>query len=314
MGCFPSSTSQFYYYQHFPENDLKVSTAPTDNDLLLAMKCFWMCELSYTSKATNPDNAQAEAWRVSQLNISNYEPWHTSLQQNIEVSSNIQVTLTESTTYEKDDIGGGAHMYIGTINNLSPDKHDPTAIICFRGTASHSDMLADQLSYTTGSLTTSSGISLATAGTGYLTHFNGLCALRKDGKSFIEKAVELARSLSSNKPQIVITGHSLGAALATLCAVCMRKEYPDIDVQLVTFGSPRVFHIDSLNDIAPYLPSHLRFANDGDLVSILGNQDGANLEHTGTSLYCPAPSQEWIKITTGTMTTLLVYYHRLLTY
>ena len=67
--------------------------------------------------------------------------------------------------------------------------------------------------------------------------------------------MELARSLSSNKPQILITGHSLGAAVATLCAVCMRKEYLDIDVQLVTFGSPRVLHMDSLHGIAPHLPT-----------------------------------------------------------
>ena len=39
---------------------------------------------------------------------------------------------------------------------------------------------------------------------------------------------------------IIFSGHSLGGALATLAAVQFSKQYPDIIISCVTFGSPRV--------------------------------------------------------------------------
>ncbi len=40
--------------------------------------------------------------------------------------------------------------------------------------------------------------------------------------------------------RVICTGHSLGGALATLCAPWCAIEYPKADVRCVTFGSPRV--------------------------------------------------------------------------
>ena len=40
--------------------------------------------------------------------------------------------------------------------------------------------------------------------------------------------------------RVICTGHSLGGALATLCAPWCAVEYPKADVRCITFGSPRV--------------------------------------------------------------------------
>merc|ERR1712032_1628905 len=41
--------------------------------------------------------------------------------------------------------------------------------------------------------------------------------------------------------ELLVSGHSLGGAMATLCAVDLAVRYPDMKVSLYTYGSPRVF-------------------------------------------------------------------------
>lgn len=40
--------------------------------------------------------------------------------------------------------------------------------------------------------------------------------------------------------KVVVTGHSLGGALATFCALDLKLQHNDTDIQLYTLGSPRV--------------------------------------------------------------------------
>ena len=46
--------------------------------------------------------------------------------------------------------------------------------------------------------------------------------------------------LSDDIEKIRITGHSLGAALAVLCAVDLEYNFPDRDYEVILFGAPRV--------------------------------------------------------------------------
>ena len=41
--------------------------------------------------------------------------------------------------------------------------------------------------------------------------------------------------------ELLITGHSLGGAMANLCALDLAASDPDMKVSLYTYGSPRVF-------------------------------------------------------------------------
>src|SRR5690606_9989838 len=46
--------------------------------------------------------------------------------------------------------------------------------------------------------------------------------------------------MNSKANRIVVTGHSLGGAVATILAVALQMEFPHLDVACYSFGSPRV--------------------------------------------------------------------------
>jgi predicted lipase len=67
--------------------------------------------------------------------------------------------------------------------------------------------------------------------------------------------------------RIVITGHSLGGALATLCAVDLHYNYRgQVDFKCCTFGSPRVFNKEGMKSFNHRLPDTIRVTNRYDLV------------------------------------------------
>lgn len=68
--------------------------------------------------------------------------------------------------------------------------------------------------------------------------------------------------------KVVLTGHSLGGAMATMYAYILQQEYPGVSIQsLVTFGQPRcgdksfVGYLNSLNF------DYKRFVNNGDYIA-----------------------------------------------
>jgi len=74
---------------------------------------------------------------------------------------------------------------------------------------------------------------------------------------------------------IYVTGHSLGAAMATLAAYTLKYSYPSVDVRSITFGSPRVgnlgwmqgfksilpgvFRVVWQKDVVPHIPPHFSY-------------------------------------------------------
>lgn len=90
--------------------------------------------------------------------------------------------------------------------------------------------------------------------------------------------------------QTVATGHSLGGALATLCAAQMKKVAPAESVYLFTYGSPRVgddgfaafvdktfgwkhYRVTHLNDPIPRLPPQWAgFSHPGPEYSVISPQ------------------------------------------
>lgn len=81
--------------------------------------------------------------------------------------------------------------------------------------------------------------------------------------------------LGDNTKKIIITGHSLGAAMATLTSVYMGINYRELDFETYLFGSPKVgnkdfttvqymlcpdtFNIQHGDDIVPLLPYNIFF-------------------------------------------------------
>ncbi len=66
--------------------------------------------------------------------------------------------------------------------------------------------------------------------------------------------------------QIVCTGHSLGGALATLCAVDIKYNLPDKVVSAYTFGSPKVGNAEFVNFYNKLVPQTYRVVNSVDVV------------------------------------------------
>jgi hypothetical protein len=68
--------------------------------------------------------------------------------------------------------------------------------------------------------------------------------------------------------QILVTGHSLGAALATLAAVDLKRQHQTANIQLFTFGSPRVGNRAFVKSVYTLFPlgTIYRIVNAGDIV------------------------------------------------
>lgn len=72
---------------------------------------------------------------------------------------------------------------------------------------------------------------------------------------------------------LTCTGHSLGGALATLCAADVRARYPAISVSLITFGQPRVGNAAWAAAVDELCPHAMRVVHDGDAVALCPTGD-----------------------------------------
>lgn len=80
--------------------------------------------------------------------------------------------------------------------------------------------------------------------------------------------LELPSNLISGK-KIYLTGHSLGGALASLCAFDLRSKFRELDensIESYTFGSPRVGNIGFSLAYNRKIPCTYRFVNNDDIV------------------------------------------------
>lgn len=137
-------------------------------------------------------------------------------------------------------------------------------VIAFRGTSSFSDALRDL----TAKRADWNGLSVHQ---GFLEGWAGReQTADKPGLYGIRQAVQNWLAANSNpEDQVFVTGHSLGGALATLCAVSLSEAGPA--PTLYTFGSPRVggrafawhanrqladrhFRVTHNHDIVPWVP------------------------------------------------------------
>jgi triacylglycerol lipase len=72
--------------------------------------------------------------------------------------------------------------------------------------------------------------------------------------------------MDRNIARTLVTGHSLGAALGTLCALDLTKTQSIATPLLITFASPRVFDIKGANAFMKIIPTTARVFNSEDLV------------------------------------------------
>jgi len=126
-------------------------------------------------------------------------------------------------------------------------------VIAFRGTSSTTDWISDIIA---------SQKRFKYLQEDCLTH-RGFTDIYSSARDEIISALT---QLSPDKT-LYITGHSLGAALATLCAIDVAVNTAYSSPHLLTFGSPRVGDPAFAKAFARYVPSSYRFANLFDIVT-----------------------------------------------
>ncbi|KAG8063371.1 hypothetical protein GUJ93_ZPchr0003g16616 [Zizania palustris] len=81
----------------------------------------------------------------------------------------------------------------------------------------------------------------------------------------IANAVRKARELHGDM-NIIVTGHSMGGALASFCALDLAITHGGDNVFLMTFGQPRVGNAAFASYFAKYVPNTIRMTHEHDIV------------------------------------------------
>ncbi|WP_316503337.1 MULTISPECIES: lipase family protein [Paenibacillus] len=122
-----------------------------------------------------------------------------------------------------------------------------------------------------GTVTTTNWISDALASQKKFRYISDNCFTHRGFTAIYSSArEELLRALGKLPPEkiLYVTGHSLGAALATLCAVDTAANTAFKSPLLYTYGSPRVGDPDFAKACIAYVPNSWRFANTFDVVTL----------------------------------------------
>ncbi|MEW4487318.1 lipase family protein [Thalassoglobus sp. JC818] len=99
---------------------------------------------------------------------------------------------------------------------------------------------------------------------------------------------QLFKELEANRKTLWFTGHSLGGAMATICAGrCHQAKLDPAPMELHTFGSPRVGNKRFVNSVPL---THYRWVNNNDLVTRVPPM-WLGYRHTGKLMYIDSNGQ-----------------------
>lgn len=148
------------------------------------------------------------------------------------------------------------------------DQMKGLIVISFRGTGDLEDAITDADFPTTDKIATFNGevlpVPLVCHG-GFMYRFLDLSAdvIKGINKAFIENKEKVF--------PILVTGHSLGGALATICAFVLGEILPEtINIQLISFEAPRAFTKETMNALLAY-PRTLQIDREGIRIAAKGD-------------------------------------------
>uniref|UniRef100_A0A0E0D0J8 Fungal lipase-type domain-containing protein n=2 Tax=Oryza meridionalis TaxID=40149 RepID=A0A0E0D0J8_9ORYZ len=152
------------------------------------------------------------------------------------------------------DVQNCLQAFVGVDHNLN------AIIVSIRGTQENSvqnwikDMLWKQfdLNYP--------DMPDAKVHTGFYSSYNNTL-LRPAIANAVHKARKLYGDIS-----IIVTGHSMGGALASFCALDLAITHGGNNVYLMTFGQPRVGNTAFASYFAKYVPNTIRVTHEHDIV------------------------------------------------
>ncbi|XP_047314999.1 lipase-like [Impatiens glandulifera] len=108
-------------------------------------------------------------------------------------------------------------------------------------------------------------------------------------RSGVLNAVKRSKRLYGNV-DIMVTGHSMGGAMAAFCALDLRVNHEARNVHVVTFGQPRIGNADFASYYSELVPNTIRITNEHDIVPHLPPYYSHFVEKT----YHHFPREVWL--------------------
>ncbi|XP_022722659.1 lipase-like isoform X2 [Durio zibethinus] len=152
------------------------------------------------------------------------------------------------------DIQNCLQAFVGVAKNLN------AIVIAFRGTQEHSiqnwveDLFWKQLDLNY------PGMPDAMVHHGFYTAYHNT-TIRPGILNSIKEAKEFYGDLD-----IMVTGHSMGGAMASFCALDLSVNHEAKNVQVITFGQPRIGNAAFASYYGKLVPNTIRVTNDHDIV------------------------------------------------
>jgi len=122
---------------------------------------------------------------------------------------------------------------------IAVDHGKQTIVISFRGTMDANDILADLVC---------ESMEWETM----ITHMGFLACAQNKMKQTEEIVV---KAFEDYKYNVVVTGHSLGAAVCTVYGVMLRNKYPAMNVRIFPLACPPCFPLDKARECSEYVTS-----------------------------------------------------------
>ncbi|MGA3371556.1 MAG: lipase family protein [Terracidiphilus sp.] len=154
------------------------------------------------------------------------------------------------------DPDSGVRVFFGFIA-ANPAVSGP-AILAIRGTYNYSEWFTDFNAFPT-PFPPLPGSNVAT---GFYEFYQGLQWILPD-----KSAVDPLEFIQSNNQGIVLAGHSLGGAIATLMMASYMSAIPSLLLTLVTAASPAVGDYEFFTQFNTLVPNSYRYINDFDTVA-----------------------------------------------
>lgn len=243
--------------------------------LVLCLNASSLCTMVYRNSIRSSKYKDFESENLTNMGIIDYKIW--TYADNFElVVKNLEHKPAVS-----------AQFTTGVISHIESDQPYPLPFICFGGTISLYEVIADLSSVIHCESKTLRGEVIGTTGYGIKNVYQTFRAF-----GIVEFITNLMKKHNSG---LLVTGHSLGGAVALLFVCELLIDYPELfenkPVRLVTFGAPRVLTSESVIRIQALMQKmpllqFIRVVNKHDIITMLPPAKlGTNLEHFGSVLY-----------------------------